>query len=130
MVGDEKQYEFVSGQVRYHNEKIIESFEFFIKVFTTVVGGSIWLSMQKDVATKFGAYQTLSNSVVSVITIVAVIRVLENLRAWHGYRNAQCRLEPSIPKPKPIRASVSEAVMVLGMITAAVLFVRFNPFAI
>jgi hypothetical protein len=37
MVSDEKQYEFVSGQVRYHNEKIIESFEFFIKMFSAVV---------------------------------------------------------------------------------------------
>jgi hypothetical protein len=129
MVSEEKQYEFVSEQVRYFNEKIIESFNFFIKVFSAVAGGSIWLSMQKDYAGKFSSYLTLSNSIVVLITVIAVIRVIENLRAWHGYRNAQCRLDFRIPTPRPFRASVLEALMVVGMITAAVLFWVYNPFA-
>jgi hypothetical protein len=130
VVSDEKQYEFVSEQVRYHNEKIIESFNFFIQLFSAVVGGCIWLSIQKDQNAKFPSYQTLSNAIVVIVAIVAVIRIAENLRAWHGYRSAQCRLEPSIPKPRPLRASAVEMIMILGIVVAAGLFYIFNPFAL
>lgn len=44
MVSDEKQYESVSTQVRYLNDKILESFNLYLKLFSGIVGGSIWLS--------------------------------------------------------------------------------------
>jgi hypothetical protein len=43
MVTDDKQYEHVSQQVRHHNDRILGSFDLFIRLFSAVVAGAIWL---------------------------------------------------------------------------------------
>lgn len=138
MVTDDKQYEFVSGQVRYHNDKIIESLNLFLKLFSAIVGGSIWLSLQPGITpTKMTAYIGVSDVLVIALAAFSSLLIFENLRAWRGYRNAQHRLggidqegNPNIPAPRIIRASVSEGAMILTMVSAACLFWRFNPFTL
>ena len=64
MLTDDKQYEHVSLQVRYHNDKIEGSFNPFIRLFSAVVAGAIWLSLQPGVARRAAQYALLSNLLV------------------------------------------------------------------
>jgi hypothetical protein len=138
MVTDDKQYEFVSKQVRYHNEKIIGAFKLFIQLFSAIIGGTIWLSLQPHItATRALSYAHISDILVTVLALFSSLWVFENLRAWHGYRGAQHRLggldahgKPKIPAPRLLRASVSEAAMILIIAAATFLFWRFNPFTL
>jgi len=136
MITPDKEYEFVSSQVRYHNEKIIEAFNLFIKLFSAVIGGSIWLRLQPGFDAAQGAtYARMSNVLVTFLAAIACLMVAENLKSWHGYRWAQARLgglddkgEFRIPPPRTVRASVSEGAMMLTMVAAALLYWLFNPF--
>ena len=138
MISPEKEYEFVSGQVRYHNEKIIESFNLFIKLFSGVVGGSIWLTLQHGMtATRAASYARVSDGLACFLALLACLMIAENLRAWHGYRWAQVRLagknekgEYRIPPPRIIRSSVTEGGMMLSVILAVVFYCLFNPFTL
>jgi hypothetical protein len=63
--------------------------------------------------------------------------IVENLRAWVGYRKAQVRLGGKddegtdlIPTPRPFRASLEEGSIKIAMLLAAVGFCVFNPFLI
>ena len=133
MVSDDKQYEHVSQQVRHHNDRILGSFDLFIRLFSAVVGGAIWLSLQAGAARRGSYYALLSDLLVGLITVMSILMVLENLRAWHGYRWAQTRLGEKdesgnyrIPPPKKLRASLIEIGMVACMLCSALLFLLFN----
>jgi TRAP-type C4-dicarboxylate transport system permease small subunit len=138
MVSVDEEYKFVSEQTRYHNEKIIEALNLFIRLFSAIVGGSIWLSTQAHIPdAKIPSLVWLSDTTVILLTGLCCILVYENLRAWHGYRRAQSRLGsidesgiPRIPPPRRLHASRTETAMIGFMILAAILFCRFNPFTL
>jgi hypothetical protein len=137
MVSVDKEYEFCSSQVRYHNERIIEAFQMFVKIFSAIAGGSVYLSLQKEVATKASVYVLISDLLVILVAFIAIVMVLENLRGWRGYRSAQSRLggldesgSPRIPPPRLFRPALAEGCMILGVIAASAGFWLFNPFKI
>jgi hypothetical protein len=138
VITPDKEYEFVSSQVRYHNEKIIEAFNLFIKLFSAIVGGSIWLRLQPGFdAAQALAFARMSSLLVVFLTAIAGLMVAENLKSWHGYRWAQARLGGvdekghfRIPPPRTFRASVCEGAMMLTMVAAAILYWLFNPFTL
>jgi hypothetical protein len=39
-VGAEKQFDFVSGHVRYLNDKMLEAYYSFVRLFVAIAGGS------------------------------------------------------------------------------------------
>ncbi len=128
MVSDDKQYEFVSGEIASRNGRIYETRGQFIRVFSAVVGGSIWLSSQKEMASKFLTYEILSDVIVILMTVISCASIWANLKSWEGYRLAQSRLEPSIPKPNFYKASREELILMVVMLLASLLFMIFNPF--
>jgi hypothetical protein len=136
LVSEEKEFDYVVGQIRYLNDKIIESFNFFIKVFSAVVGGSVWLTLQKGMTVQLAnEYAKISDGLVMFLAILVCLMIFEHLRSWHGYRKAQSRLSGKdeagkyyIPAPRRFRASVLEIAMMGTMITVATLFCLFNPF--
>jgi TRAP-type C4-dicarboxylate transport system permease small subunit len=136
MVSDDKQYEFVSSQVQVYNQRIADAFKLFIQLFSAIVGGSVWLSIQSHINTKSVRFERLSDILVILVAVFCTISILENLRAWRGYREAQSRLggtdeagQPRIPGPKDFRNSKEEGTMMATMFLSAGLFCYFNPFA-
>jgi hypothetical protein len=136
MVSDDKQYEFVSSQVQVYNQRIADAFKLFIQLFSAIVGGSVWLSIQSHIATRSARYERLSDILAVLVAVFCTISVLENLRAWRGYRSAQSRLggideagKPRIPGPRGFQSSLEEGTMIATMFSAAGLFCYFNPFA-
>jgi hypothetical protein len=136
-VSVDKEYEFVSRAVHFHTEKIYDTFKLFIQLSSAIVGGSIALSFQPNISAKTPIFATLSNTLAVLLVTVCCIIVIDNHRAWIGFRRAQSRLggkddggKDRIPGPRPWRSVTSEAAMVIVMIVAAVLFCIFNPFKI
>jgi hypothetical protein len=121
-----KRYQFVTQQLRYHNEKIIEAFKLFIKLFSAIVGGAIWLSIQTN---ELSSYGNLALALVGVLTLVTVVMVISNLMAWYGFRKAESFLvgKEKVGPPTPIRSCWTEYVMIFAMVCALTLFWCFNP---
>ncbi len=137
MVSVDKEYEFVSAQVRFHIDKIFDSFKLFIQLFSAIVGGSIWLSLQPNMVAKAHTYAAISNALVMLIAALCLVMVVEHNRAWRGNRKAQTRLggkdetgKDRIPPPGSWRSSSTEIAMGLTVVAAVYLFWRYNPFTI
>lgn len=139
MISDEKQYEFVTSQVAARDQKAADvHFKFFVQWFSAIVGGAMWLSMQPDIQpTARPIYRTLSDALIILLTIISIILVIDNFRAWRGYRTTHSKLVGKdetgnyrVPLPKVFPAAITEATVVACMIAVCVLFFWFNPFAI
>jgi hypothetical protein len=140
MVSIDKEYEFVSSQVQEYNRRVADAFKLFVQLFSLIVGGSVWLSISiqsQPAAVKSASYARLSNILAVLVAVYCAFSVVENLRAWRGYRLAQCRLGGldekgnfRIPPPKVFKAASEEVAMIVTMSAATILFCYFNPFLI
>jgi hypothetical protein len=137
-VGAEKQFDFVSNHIRYLNDKMLEAYYSFVRLFIAIVGGSFWLSFQPRI-TPINAptYANLSVGLLCFIAMLATIFIFENLRSWHNYRAQQSMLaginpkgRARIPPPRAIRASVSEGCMIASIWLATLGFWYWNPFTL
>lgn len=128
-VSPDKDFEVVSGRVEYFHRKISESFDFWIRTFSAIVGGSIFLAIDPHFPrNRVGNYVILSNSIVALMGVVTMVLIAENLRAWRGYRWAQRRLKPTVPPPRPIIQCGAELAMFGCVGVSPGLFCYFNPF--
>jgi hypothetical protein len=81
----------------------------FVQLFSAIVGGAIWLSSQPTVTSEASKiYINLSNVLVSLVTLIASVMVFEDYRIWWGYRIAQSKLVPHVPKPTFKSVTTSE----------------------
>lgn len=129
MVQDSDRYQFVTGQTRYYNDKIIESFNLFIKLASAIVAGVLWLHLQElDDPTKTH-YGQMAMLVLGLVTLGTGLLLLNNLRAWWGYRKAESALvgEETVPPPHFPMSCSSEILEVSMMIVFCVVFVVLNP---
>ena len=49
MISDEKQFEFVSAQISFFGQRQLDVFKLFLQLFSAIVGGSIWISLNKEI---------------------------------------------------------------------------------
>ena len=129
-----KRYEFVTSSCRYHNEKIIQAFQLFLKLTTAVVAGIFYLSVNSPVGCKQKAIVIAANFTEGAICTVAVLLIIANLLAWWGFRNAESEIvgkdesgNYTVPKPKFPKSCLSEIVMVFVVLTTFFMFSKFNP---
>jgi hypothetical protein len=139
MISDEKQYEFITSQIAIRDQKAFDThFSLFLRLFSAIVGGSIWLSMQKIAnPSARTSYTLLSDLLVVLLTVVSIVMVVDNYRAWRGYRAVLSRLvgkdefgNYQVPLPRLFPAAVMETAVVVCMIAVCVLFIWFNPFGL
>jgi hypothetical protein len=132
MIDDNRRYEFVTTQIRYHNEKMIEAFNRLIQLFTAIVGGSIWLSLQpRPAGVPLRDYSTISDTLVLALAAISALNIINDLLAWFGFRQTESSLvgHNKLPPPHVIRSCWMEYLMLIGMLAATVAFWRFNPLA-
>jgi hypothetical protein len=122
MVSPERRYEFVTQQIRYHNEKIIQAFSLFVKLATAIVGGVVWLVFQPQEGPTW--IPLLASGVFILVGVAVIILIAANLKAWLGYRAMECKLNPSAPGTS-WTSIISEAVMILVIFVSMVLFTVF-----
>src|SRR5436305_5741615 len=100
-VSKDKEFEFVTSQITAHVDRSIAAFRSFTQVFSAIVGGAIWLGISaKVVPEKVTQFVWLSDILVTLVTVINGVMIIENLRSWHGYRRAQSSLVPHVPPPK------------------------------
>jgi hypothetical protein len=135
MVSPDAYFVFVTEHVEWLNERIIATYNSFWRLYSAIVGGSIWLSLQPGLfAAKSHVYAVISTITVVGLALVSCSLIVENVRSWRGYRLTLHELSLDevgahrMPKPHTLRRSASEVVMMLAMVVAAGLFGWFNPF--
>jgi hypothetical protein len=132
-IPDEKQYEFVTSRVAELATATHSGLKIFLPNYSAIVGGSIGLRLQIK-ATVPSAYIYLSDALVGLLTLICVIIVYDNLRAWTGYRELLSRLtaDTRFPAPKPVQwpSAIIEYSMCGVMVAALALYVIYNPFRI
>jgi hypothetical protein len=133
MISEEKHYEYLGSVIINRLQLVRDAFKLFLQLFSAIVGGSVWLSLQTTItpATKH-RLGTVSDALVWLVILVTGIMVLEALRSWWDYRVELSKLDGGkypIPRPKA-RAMKAEAAMLICMIAAGVIFSLFNPFRI
>jgi magnesium-transporting ATPase (P-type) len=127
-IPEEKQYEYLTHHLEYLNEKIIESFELFIKLATAIIGGVFFLHWRLAENNLSGAsFVQMSNILFWVVGISVIILIFNNLHAWRSYRTTLSKEYPDIPISKPIWWWLSEVMMGLVILLTCILFSRFNP---
>jgi len=127
-VSDDAQYNFLTSECRYKNEKIIEAFNLFIKLSISIVAGVFFLDWKlptddlKRCKLSYG-----SDALFLLVGISMVLLILNNLRSWHGYRKEVSQLFTKVPPPKGPFWFSSEALMCVVIVLACIGFLMFNP---
>ncbi len=132
MISEEKQYEYLGRVLTDRLNRIFDSFKLFLQLFSTIVGGSIWLSMQNVSPNARHRYIVASDTLILLVILVTGVMVFEAQRGWWGYRKTLSEFDGGnhpIPPPKWTRRW-TEIVMLLGMVASGVVFALFNPFAV
>jgi hypothetical protein len=129
MIDGHQRYEFITSQIRYHNEKIIETFNRFLQLFAAIVGGSIWLSLQPRPSGAIRDYSVVSDALVIALALISALNIINDLLAWFGFRQAESALVglDVLPPPHPIRSCWMEYLMLAAMLGAGATFWLFNP---
>ena len=129
MISDEKIFDFVSKRVEQTSSDTEAGLKLFLPMYSAILGGSIWLS-DKLGRTIPAKYEYLSDALVSLLTLVCVYIVIDNLRAWWGYRvqlsNLCAHSAHKIGLPT-VWAAFMEVVLCVAMLGACVMFILFNP---
>jgi hypothetical protein len=99
-VSEDKEFEYVTSQIIKHVERTVDAFKMFAQLFSVIVGGSIWLSIQSQAQETTKTYANLSNILVTLVTIISSVMIFENYRCWWRFRTAQSKLVPHVPLPK------------------------------
>jgi hypothetical protein len=136
MISNDKQFEYLGSQVKKHVQRSIEAFKLFLQIFSAIVGGSIWLSLQSSLTSPFRhRYVILTDAAAILLAAVVIVMVLDNLRAWRGYRIAMSNLAGKRPDgdyaiPLPLmRSAITERAILFGIAVVTMLFCFENPFA-
>jgi len=134
MISPEKQFEFITRQIAANTTRMYDAFKLFVQLFSAIVGGSVWLSIQH--ASAANAYANILNVLAFLVTVIAALTVIVNLSSWYRYREAQSLLTADAPSPElrapPPRfwpSAVVQIGQVLCMLAACILFWIFNPLA-
>lgn len=110
----EERYRFVTSQLSYFNEKIIEAFNLFIKLLTAIAGGVIWLRLQTDWGTVWTQIRGIVVALVILVGFSSVLLVIFNLSSWWGFRKAESfLLKGKIPLPVFPKSARQELLMML-----------------
>ena len=132
MITDEQLYKTLCEMIAERNRNALDAFKLFISLYSAIVGGTIWLSIQLKAFAH--SYETLSNGVVLLVAVVAIILIVEAKRGWWGYRKKQSELvgktddgQYRIPPPKLFPTALTEGAMVLCIAAATIGFVLCNP---
>src|SRR4029077_17982501 len=130
-ISDEKRYEFITEQLRYTNEKIIEAFGLFLKLGAAVFGGAAWVitapGFSRAIEFRIGR---LVPWLFFGIGVGCVALIWINLKSWWGYRVAEASLmgPQKILPPRFPSSCMSEIVLTALIVIAIAAVWVVNPF--
>jgi hypothetical protein len=78
-IDKDKRYEFVTSSARYHNEKIIQAFQLFVKLTTALIAGVVYLSVNRPGGGNQNDIAAVANFAEAAVCIVAAVLIITNL---------------------------------------------------
>jgi hypothetical protein len=136
MLSNEEHCKLLTLQLLERLKYIMDGFKLFIQVFTALVGGAVAVRLQYGEKTP-PSFARLGDALAIIIFIATAALILENLRAWYGYRNALSAFaglnetnRHIIPRPRAWWTARIEIIMILVMIAATCVFLVFNTLRI
>ena len=119
MALEEERYKFVTGQLGYHNDKILETFSQFTVLISAVVGGIFWLRARPEWPQIWSDVRDLAYAIVVLIGFQAIMRIVLNLLTWWGYRHAEVALTSGAAPTPRFPGSCLQEVLFIGTILVA-----------
>ncbi len=123
----DKQYEYLTAQLRYLDGKIFRSFALFIQIATAIIGGTfyLWLHFQNSGSDLRFAY--ITNGWLILVALGSIFLISNNLRSWKEHRKALCK-RYKVDDLKNALWWTSEALACCGIMLSAIVFPFINPF--
>jgi len=117
----EERYRFVTSQLTYFNEKIIEAFNLYVKLITVIAGGVIWLRLQLDWVTVWKQIRSIVVALILLVGFSSILLVTFNLTSWWGFRKAESYLlNGKVPPPVFPKSARQELLLMLVIATSAI----------
>ena len=130
-VSADAEFKWVTSQIATERQRAEAAFRLYLQMFSALVGGSIWLSIQPSIAHSAHRKLAVLTDIAVTLAMAAVsVMLLGSWRAWFSYRRAQSVLMPHVPPPRRWPSGVVWGAMFLCILVATGLFWMFNPFTI
>ncbi len=125
MIDDNKQFDWLAAQTRYHNEKFIEAFSLFIKLASGIVAGLVWMITQKiDDATRRDLIQVVP-WVFGLVGVSTALLIVINFAAWWVHRKPISHLADKAPDRPKWTSCAAQVVMLLVIVISSWLIWKF-----
>jgi len=120
MIDTVERYKFVTSQLQYFNDKIIESFKLYIQLVTAISGGYLWLKTQSQTADTLTWARVAAPALMIFVGLTIILLIIVNLSSWWGYRKAESNLLGGVvPTPVFPKSARQELVMIVVIITTS-----------
>lgn len=123
----EKQYEYLTTQLRYLDDKIFRSFALFIKLATAVIGGTFYLYLKFPDLRGWTLLMFATNAAFVGIGLGNILLISNNLRSWQEHRKTLTVRYKGIPPLEGVGWGLSEVVTCVGIALSVVGFLLINP---
>lgn len=133
MISDEKHFDYIGAIITDRIDRSRDALKLFLQLFSAIVGGSIWLSIQPNISEAARkAYERASNGLVVLLVVVTVATICRAAIGWWKYREKLSTFDlgnDHVPPPT-YGAIFAEGLMVICVVIAGCFYISFNPFAI
>lgn len=129
-------YQHLNDMMKFRTNQMESVFSIYIKIFTAIVAGSVWLSLQTGAGAKAADHAGIAVFLVSWLALAACAMLLSHWVSWWRYRQHLSRCgprtgtgDPVVPPPVFSFRAV-ELWMLVSIILSAVGYVIWNPLAL
>lgn len=120
-----KQYEFITSQIRSADEKIIGAFMHYIKLTSAIVGGFVWLNISgQRQATQ---YKPIAVALLILVAFGSIWMIFFHAKARWGYRQKESKISSDVKAPSFPRTVTNEIGMILAIITTLIILLLLSP---
>ena len=114
-------FNYVTSQIKHHNDKVNESFKYFLTIATLLFGGLGWHLTNANKIYHIPILLTLGMVLVGVLTSALIFI---NTRAKHGYRQLEAKLTGRTEhRPKLISSHFSEIAMWVSIVIVSASYI-------
>ncbi|PPK74083.1 hypothetical protein B0F87_11113 [Methylobacter tundripaludum] len=127
-VSADKQYENITTQLRYLNDKIHDAFRHFFTLASAIIGGSLYahITLAPDDPRRCGLGSSAS-ALLSIVGVAIVILIATNFFSKQGYRKRLSLEYPAIPLGTSKTEYAIEASTCVLIVATCVGFWFLNP---
>lgn len=134
MISDDKLYGVLADLIADRKKSCTDAFTLFIKLYSAVVGGAVALAIATQTP-RPSTFAIVSDILIGIIGVVAIILLWEAKRGWWKLREAQSRIvkenapNKSYHVPPPVKwpTLLGEIAMGVCILAAVILYWWFNP---